>query len=1074
VEFQTAAIKFSLIRKRKLLLIKNYYLLKTAIKVLFSLLFSLFFFFSAFSQAYQFKKYSIDNGISQPYIYTINQGKNGYLWLGTGEGLCKFDGISFKSYYTTDGIAENFVTASHRDQNRNLWLGFNQGSVTLYDGKNFKSINTSGFTKSPVTSIASDDKGNVWCATQNDGVFRISKNFEVSVYNLQFDGETIYSIAFLRNDQLLVGTANGVKLYEINGTDQKPKFATIVSAIPETAVRCIIKKRNSTSCWIGTEDEGLFLLTPLPSNKFKASPVAQNLGLNLPKIQSVYEDNKSNLWIATFGNGLFKLSLSFNQTSYNEYLHLNEENGLGNNFIKSLYADHEGNIWVGTYGSGVVHITDNYFSFYKHKEIRHSNNITSLLILEKEKWFGSEKGLIKNDPDSKQKWIFYDGSNGFVSDKVNSVYQADSSIIYIGTEKNGVYEMNIHQPSFKKIRLSDDELCNSINQITGHRNIIWIATKNGLFKMDPAKKITTHYTTETGLPHNNINCIYFDKKQTLWIGTHSNFLSSINSVTEEVKNRKIYDATDLLTITGILEDPEKNIWISTFGNGVFKIKDSIIRYTTEKGLFSNYCYGLTVDGSGNFWTGHRNGLSRIKPQKATIDIYNKNEGITGDCNYNAFAKDANGNAWFGTTDGAISFDPHKDKRNTVPPIVNISSIKINDKEISFSKEIVLPYDNYKLRIDFIGISFKTNSNILYQYKLEGFDADWSDKTKNAFVQYGKIGDGDYVFMLKAYNSDGFSNNIPLTIKVTIAPPFWKRWWFIVFVIAVVFYSVYFYIKLRESNHRRFQAQLQKSLNEKTREVITQKEEIEKKNKDITDSIRYAKRIQDALLPEVKKLTSIFPESFIFFQPRDIVSGDFYWYEKYGDQVVIACADATGHGVPGAFMSMIGSTLLKDITSRKGVTSPSYALAVLDEEIRMLLKQNDGEPDNTHDSVDLVICEINLKTHFVRICSTKRSIFIVHNNELKLLKKETTDNQQYETVDLQLEKGDLIYMFTDGYPDQFGGEKGKKIKTSNMRIMLEQIRTLPFDKQEMIVDRYFNRWKEGYEQVDDVLFMGIKL
>ncbi len=1030
--------------------------------------------FSLFSQAYQFKSYSTDNGISQPYIYTINQGKNGYLWIGTGEGLCKFDGVSFKSFYTTDGIAENFITASHKDDNRNLWLGFNQGSVTMYDGKSFRSINTSGFTKSPVTSIISDDKGNIWCATQNDGIFRISKNFEVSVYKIEFDKEIIYSIAFLGNNQLLVGTVNGIKLYQLSPADQKPKFVSIISSIPENHITCIVKKANSNSFWVGTEEDGLFLLNPLPQNQFKATPIGNDIGIDLPNIQAVYEDNLSNLWVATFGNGLFKLLITPDR-KYKEYLHLSDDNGLGNKYIKSIYADHEGNIWVGTYGTGVVHITDNYFSFYKHTSKDYSNNVTSLLIGDQQKWFGLENGLLKIDLNTKAKWNFYAKANGFVSDKVTAVFQMDSSRIFLGTEKNGTFVFDPHTSTFKKTELNEDELCNSVNCITGYGHIAWIATKNGVFKLDLDNKITTHFTTENGLPHNNINYIYFDKKQTLWIGTHSNFLSSINIKTDKVDNKKIYDASDLLTITGIIEDPQHRIWASTFGNGVFVVEGTAIsRYTTEKGLLSNFCYGLTDDGSGNIWIGHRNGLSRIKPQKGTIDIFNKNDGITGDCNYNAFTKDAAGNAWFGTTDGAIRFDPHKDKKNMVPPIVNISSIKINDKDLQYTKDILLPYDNYKLRIDFIGISFKANSNILYQYKLEGFDADWSDKTKNTFVQYGKLSDGEYTFVLKAYNSDGIGNALPLTIKIVIEAPFWKRWWFIIFVFAFIFYCIYFYIKLRERNHRRFQAQLQKSLNEKTREVIAQKEEIEKKNKDITDSIRYAKRIQDALLPEVKKLNTILPQSFIFFQPRDIVSGDFYWYENYGDELIIACADATGHGVPGAFMSMIGSTLLKDITSRPDITSPSYALEALDHEIKMLLKQNDDEHDHTQDSVDLVICEINLKTHFVRICSTRRAVFVVKDGELKLIKKENTDKQQYETIDIQLSKGDTIYMFTDGYPDQFGGEKGKKIKTSNMRNMLEQIHSLPFDKQEMIVNRYFNRWKEGYEQVDDVLFMGMRL
>lgn len=1049
--------------------------MKTVIRAYIILSLSLFSFSSLFSQVYLFKSYGTDNGIAQPYIYTINQDKNGYLWIGTGEGLCKFDGISFKSFYSTDGIAENFVTASYKDNSRNLWLGFNQGSITFYDGKHFKSINTSGFAKSPVTAITGDETGNIWCATQNDGIFRISKAFEVSVFKLEFDRENIYSLGFIKSNQLLVGTAAGLKLYEMHGPDQKPKFLQLFAEIPETQIQSITRKRNSTSFWIGTDNEGVFLLTPVAQNQFKISPVANRSDIKLKNIQAVYEDAQSNLWIATFGNGLYKFfASSSDKLNYKDYLHLDQENGLGSNYIKSIYADHEGNIWVGTYGTGIVQITDNFFSFYNHTSKSYSNNITSIVVNGQQKWFGLGNGLMKVNEHTSSNGTFYGANDGFTNDKVTALYKADSTHLYIGTEKEGLYLLDIATSNFKKIHLSDDELCNSVNCITGYGNIIWIATKNGMFKMDPDKKMTSHYTTETGLPHNNINYLFFDKKQTVWIGTHSNFLSSININTDSIKNRKIYDATDLLTITGIIKDQSGNIWISTFGNGLFMINDKITRYTTDKGLASNYCYGLTDDGTGNIWIGHRMALSRFKIQKNIIDVFTKNEGISGECNYNAFFKDNEGNAWFGTTNGAIRFDPHKDKKNTIPPIVNISSIKINDKELQYTKDILLPYDTYKMRIDFIGISFKANSNIYYQYKLEGFDADWSDKTKTPFVQYGKLDDGEYLFQLKAFNNDGIGSAQPLTVKIVIEKPFWKKWWFIIIVIALVFYSIYFYIKIREGRHRRFQAQLQKALNEKTREVISQKEEIEKKNKDITDSIRYAKRIQDALLPDVKKLITIFPHSFIFFQPRDIVSGDFYWYEKYGDKVIIACADATGHGVPGAFMSMIGSTLLKDITSRKGVTSPAFALAILDEEIKILLKQNDGEHDHTQDSVDIVICEIDIKTNFVRICSTRRSVFIVHNNELRLIKKEMTDNQQYETVDLQLQKDDIIYMFTDGYPDQFGGERGKKIKTSNMRIMLEQIRSLPFDKQEMIVDRYFNRWKEGYEQVDDVLFIGIKL
>lgn len=329
-------------------------------------------------------------------------------------------------------------------------------------------------------------------------------------------------------------------------------------------------------------------------------------------------------------------------------------------------------------------------------------------------------------------------------------------------------------------------------------------------------------------------------------------------------------------------------------------------------------------------------------------------------------------------------------------------------------------------------------------------------------------------MIKAFNNDGVSTEIPLAIKLVVKPPFWKRTWFIILCILIVAYGFFLIIKIRERNHRVFQAQLQKALNEKTREVIAQKDEIEKKNKDITDSIRYAKRIQDAILPSINKLKDVFPESFIFFQPRDIVSGDFYWFELYGNKLIVACADATGHGVPGAFMSMIGNTLLKDIISRSEVTSPAHALAALELETKILLHQFDDDPDQTNDSIDLIVCEIDIETFFVRFCSTKRPVFISKQNELMLLKKEMSTSNDYETIDIQLESGDILYLFTDGYPDQFGGEDGKKLKIANIKSLLEDIKSLPVEKQAMIVDRFFNRWKEGNEQIDDVLFIGIKL
>jgi ligand-binding sensor domain-containing protein len=1028
-----------------------------------------------FSQAYQLKNYNVDNGISQPYVYTINQDKNGYLFVGTSDGIFKYDGVAFKALTKEDGLSENFITASYQDNSRNLWLGHNEGSATYYDGKKFNIINTSRFSKSPVTSIIGDDKGYVWFATQNDGVFRINKDFEVEAFKVEFSQQNIFSLNFTKNGELLVGTADGLSVYKLTGERRRPVLQGKITGIPATKIQCIIKKRNSGSFWVGTEDQGLFLLTPPATNsKFSVTPIGKNILVDIVNVTNVFEDTQSNLWISTFGNGVVKLMLSPTTLLYSEYQRLSEDNGLGNKYIKTIYSDHEGNMWIGTYGSGLFELTDNFFTLYFHSTVDKGNNITAISISENTKWFGLEKGFMKINVGASQKWQVYSGKNGFLDVKVTALFQQDTNRLIVGTEHDGAYLMDIHKNKFTKLNLTADRLANSINHIAGNDNVIWIATQSGIFKLENDGTVLKHYTTETGLTHNTINHIYLDKENTLWISTHSNFISSIEK-DGTIKNKKIYDGSGLINITGIVKDQRNNMWIATYGNGVFKIDnttDSITAFTTDNDLKSNYCYSIIDDGSNNIWIGHRMGLSRIKLD--AVNTYGKEQGITGDCNYNSFFKDANGNAWFGTTDDAVMFDPHMDKKNLTAPIVNITSLKMNDKFIDASKNVTLPYDEYKLRVDFIGVSFKVNSRIAYQYKLDGYDADWSDKTYTNFAQYGKLTEGEYTFLLRAFNSDGVSNSTPLSIHVSIAPPFWKSPWFIILMVAGIIYIFYLIVKIRESNHRRFQAQLQKALNEKTREVIIQKEEIEKKNKDITDSIRYAKRIQDAILPDLEKLKRILPLSFVFFQPRDIVSGDFYWFEQYGNKLIIVCADATGHGVPGAFMSMIGSTLLKDITSRPDILSPADTLNVLDTEIKNLLRQNDDEVDHTHDTIDIIICEIDLDTFFMRMCSTRRSMFISINSELTTFKKENSDSQVYENRSIQLNKGDTLYMFTDGYPDQFGGEKSKKIKISNMKLMLEQIQTLPINQQAMVVDRYFNRWKEGHEQVDDVLFIGIKL
>jgi serine phosphatase RsbU (regulator of sigma subunit) len=347
-----------------------------------------------------------------------------------------------------------------------------------------------------------------------------------------------------------------------------------------------------------------------------------------------------------------------------------------------------------------------------------------------------------------------------------------------------------------------------------------------------------------------------------------------------------------------------------------------------------------------------------------------------------------------------------------------------------------------------------------------------------------LGDGNYTFILRACDEAGVCAESSL-IKIHIRIPVWKTWWFILLSIFTLVTSLFIIIKVRERNHRLLQEFLQKSLDERTKEVREQAQEIENKNRDITDSINYAQRIQASILPPIKRLHDYFPGSFIFYQPRDIVSGDFYWYDKVSDEkFIVVCADSTGHGVPGAFMSMIGATLIKDICTRSGVAlSPSGILKTLDNEVREALSQN-IEAERSNDGMDIVVAEFNLKNKRLRISSAMRPIILFHNGEQIYVKgsrhsvggryEEDSEEKVFHDEEFMLSKGDLLYMFSDGYPDQFGGPLGKKFKMVRLKNLLRDIHDKSMEEQHNYIKNNLNLWKEELEQVDDILFIGIRM
>ncbi|GAB5538849.1 MAG: hypothetical protein Salg2KO_09520 [Salibacteraceae bacterium] len=295
---------------------------------------------------------------------------------------------------------------------------------------------------------------------------------------------------------------------------------------------------------------------------------------------------------------------------------------------------------------------------------------------------------------------------------------------------------------------------------------------------------------------------------------------------------------------------------------------------------------------------------------------------------------------------------------------------------------------------------------------------------------------------------------------------------------------------------KIQLSMRKEVESQRDEIHQQHEQLEEKNKEITDSIVYAKRIQEAILPPLKLVKEHLEESFILYKPKDIVAGDFYWMESVDDTVIFAAADCTGHGVPGAMVSVVCSNALNRSVREFGLTEPAK---ILDKTLEIVIERFEKSEEEVKDGMDIALCALNTKTKELQYAGANNPLWIVSEkaqladgNEAKgqepdangLFLHETkatkqpigkySDPKPYENHSFKLHEGDSIYVFSDGYPDQFGGEKGKKLKTRAFKELLLSIQDQPMDAQRKVIDDYFETWRGENEQIDDVCVIGVRI
>ncbi len=1068
------------------------------------------------------KVFTVNDGLSQSQINTIIQDSRGFLWVGTEDGLNRYDGYNFISYthqpFDNNSLSDNHINAICEDANGILWIATNRGLNSfeiksgIFSNFQYQSDSKGLVSDNIVLNVFIDSKNTIWVKTPK------------SLYSFNSKTKSFHSYSHF-NDIF--------------------KYSSIRIKYP-------ILEDKKGRLWVGTKDGLNFFDRELQLFKRIISDDNNKNSLSNNEIRSICQDNTGGiLWIGT-GNGL--TSFDINKNEYKRYfVNTNTKNASTANVINSVIFNSSDQLWVGT-GNGFYffNIKEGAFSKIQTKNAIPLNITVNIVFQDKSGllWIGTNKGLIKVNIKP-VKFMTYKSSETlpykFSSNDITCIYPVDKDKFLVGTGGGGLNILNRKSASVISHDLSTkgNEENNFVNCICKYKNDqYFLGTNNGIFIYDEAKNTVSNLGREhfKGLEHliqNKVNSLYSDNNNNVWAGTVHGLilidmrLKKIKSwlndpeVGNSIANNLIYciapdvrgklwigtdNGLDCLEDTsGIFKhfltdkkgnqlftsnviyslnfDNEGYIWIGTAsGLNRFNPENGSVRMVTQRdGLSDNLIYSILIDKNQNLWVSTNKGINFIKTKTFQIRSFDVSDGLQDfEFNFNSAYASPSGELFFGGVAGLNSCIPDSLPSNSYIPPLEITSIEIitSKSESKFdnlsSGKIVIPYRTNTFTINFSALDFTFPEKNLYAYKFySGDEKNWIYIGNKHTASFSNLQPGEYNFKVIGSNNDMVWNNKGLSLLISVDSPFWlktKAFYLYGFFICISLFGIYRFrtYNLRKSN------KILKDKEMASTKIESQREQLAVKNKNITDSINYAKRIQVALMPSEKSFRKIVPESFVFHKPKDIVSGDFFWISENGNKVYIAAVDCTGHGVPGAFMSIIGFELFRKITHSQGINDPSQILNILNKEFELIFK--DVENQLLRDGMDIAFCVIDKETKILEFSGAVNPIYLIRDNKITEirgsrfsvgLEDEIDQEQSFENKQFVLLENDVIYLFTDGYADQFGGPEGKKFKYRRFRHLLLTIHQYPMDEQKKLLEERENLWQGSLEQVDDILVIGFK-
>jgi ligand-binding sensor domain-containing protein/serine phosphatase RsbU (regulator of sigma subunit) len=1059
-----------------------------------------------------------EQGLSQGVVNCILQDNRGFMWFGTQDGLNRFDGNGVTIFKTnpvdSNSLIANDINCLFEDNHGILWVGTDGGlsTLNLYTGKftNYLHINSIHPDKNNIRTIYQDKEGTIWLGTEYNNLCKFNRDADkFTTYPIALKDTSssafdyISSITEDATGKLWLGSLGG-GLYcfdkKTGKTENFYQYPDARSSIgyAVNAINTIYYQKENNELLLGTRGMGLEAFN-LTTKKFTSyyTPTTDTLHTREPKnIFGITKDNSGNIWIGgNNGEGLYRFKeaeriyISYKRNRQTNSTDFNED------FCNSLYVSNDNILWVGT-NNGVGYYIPEKRNFTIYRD---TNNIAANVVMAIAKdaggkiWIGTSGSGLRTYDDLTHTY----SRNPKLIKAINnisilSLFIDNADNLWIGTWGSGVLAYNLLTEKILSLDSIENTIAKtSITSITqDHAGKIWISTyEKGVFVYDEKNKNVERITVNNGLSDNHVYSFYEDAEHNMWICTDGGGLNcySLDGKISAIKKTVGNNSLSSNSVNCVYQDKSGDLWIGTsIGLNKYNIKQkTFTHYFAKDGLPNDYIYSILPDKEGNLWISTNKGISKFNPTisnegESAFRNFDEGDGLPADeFNQGASLKTADGKMFFGSANGIVSFIPEKVFGNMHEPPVTITSCELFGKAympdtlISEKQHLELSWKNNTISFSFIGLDYEMPAKNKYKYMLEGADADWTLPTTHHWANYVQLPPGHYVFRVKACNNDGVWSPVGAAISINIIPPFWKTNWFYALCVILILGGIYGFIKYRTARIEKEKKVLEAKVEERTHQLA-------EKNRDITASIQYAKRIQQAILPPLEDIKQYLPESFVLYMPKDIVSGDFYWFGEQGDKLIMVAADCTGHGVPGALMSMIGHNLLNQIVLEKGITKPSTILNNLSTMVQTALKQGVSNIDTT-DGMDLALCCFDKKSGEIEYAGANRPLIIASNGELKKIDPDKMPiggtqigiGRSFTNHSHKLKEGEIIYMFSDGYADQFGGDKGKKFMMKRFLETLQELKNLPVKEQEEHLQNTILNWRGDFEQVDDILVIGIK-